>query len=217
MSLLGNSTNLSDAYDHTYDTREIKRGEIYYIDLENVDYASSHVALGKFRPCLVLSNDIGNTKSDVVTVALITSKEKRDYKFQYKFTLNGTKSIVMMEQILSVDQWRLKEKVGELTCQQMKDAENALMYELGLNKLSLENIVDFDIISLTTRKTRTDEQTYFEAKIEYDDNRYQIVNISLDKLKVIDTKITKDTEFTDIKKKLDCCSGLHWLVTNNEI
>lgn len=156
-------------------------------------------------------------RSDIVTVALITSAEKRDYKFQYKFILNGKNSIVMCEQLHSLDQWRLQNKIGELTSEQMKQLETALMYELDLNKLSLENIVNFDIISLTTRKTRTDEQTYFEAKIEYEGHQFQIVNISLDKLKKFDSKITKDTEFSEIKKTIDCCSGLHWLVTNNEI
>jgi mRNA interferase MazF len=216
MSTLGGLTNLSDAYNHEYDTREIKRGEIYYVDLEDIDVKNSHIA-NKIRPAAIFSNDIGNARSDIVTIALITSAEKRDYRFQYKFILNGTKSTLMCEQLLTVDQWRLKDKIGELTSEQMKEAENALMYELGLNKLSLENIVDFDIVSLTTRKTRTEEQTYFEARIEYEGNRFQTINVSLDKLKVFDSKITKDSEFTDIKKKLDNCRGLHWLVTNNEI
>jgi len=217
MSILGITTNLSNAFDHSYNDREIRRGEVYYVDLEGIDYTSSHVAVGKIRPCLICSNDIGNARSDIVVVALITSADKRDYKFQYKFQLNGKISTIMCEQLLSCDQWRLKEKISELTNVQMKNVEKALMYELGLNKLSLENIVNFDIVSLTTRKTRTDEKTYFEAQIEYEGNHFQTVNISLDKLKVIDSKITKDTSFTEIKNKLDNCRGLHWLVTNNEI
>lgn len=216
MGTLGYTSNLSDAIDHTYDTREIKRGEIYYVDLEDINYTSSHVA-GKSRPCLIISNNIGNMRSDVVTVALITTAEKRDYKFQYKFVLNARPSTIMFEQLLSVDQFRIKDKIGELTYEQMKYAETALMFQLQLNKLSLENIVNFDIVSLTTRRTRTEEQTYFEAQIEYEGNRFQTINISLDKLQKFDSKINKDMEFTEIKKKLDCCSGLHWLVTNNEI
>ncbi|CAB1251451.1 conserved protein of unknown function [Ruminococcaceae bacterium BL-6] len=217
MSTIGSITNLSDAIDHGYDDREIKRGEIYYVDLEGVDYISSHVSIGKIRPCLIFSNDMGNAKSDIVVIALITSAEKRNYKFQYKFQINGRNSIVMCEQLLSCDQWRLKDKLGELTHEQMKEAEKALLYELGLTKLSLENVVDFDIISLVTKKTRTEETTYFEAKIEYEGNHVQTVNITLDRLKAFDSKINKDMEFTEIKKKLDSCRGLHWLVSNNEI
>ena len=49
MAYLSNTTNLSDALDnHEYDTREIKRGEIYYVDLKDVDYVSSHTQ-GKSR------------------------------------------------------------------------------------------------------------------------------------------------------------------------
>ncbi len=218
MTTLGSTTSLSNAYDHdhAYETREINRGEIYYVDLEDVNYINTHV-IGKTRPALIVSNNIGNMRSDTVVVALLTTQHKKDYKFQYTFMLNSRESVVMCEQLMTLDDYRLKEKIGELTPSQMKELEQALMYELGLNKLSLENIVDFDIVSLTTRKTRTEEQTFFEACIEYEGNHSQTINISLDKLKFFDSKITKDTEFTDIKKKLDNCRGLHWLVTNNEI
>ncbi|HBN04363.1 MAG TPA: hypothetical protein DD434_01045 [Bacteroidales bacterium] len=217
MSTLGSITNLSDAIDHGYDDREIKRGDIYYVDLAGLDYVSSHVAVGKTRPCLIFSNNIGNARSDIVVIALITSVEKRDYKFQYKFLLNGKTSIVMCEQLLSIDKFRLQEKICELSYNQMKDAEKALMYELDLNKLSLENIVDFDIVSLTTRKTKITESTYFEIQIEYENHHLQTVNVSLDKLKEFDSKINKDLSFSEIKKRLDSCRGLHWLVTNNEV
>ena len=216
MATLGNTSNLSEAFDHTYDTREIKRGEIYYVDLEDINYTNTHVA-GKTRPAIVISNNIGNARSDTAIVALLTTQRKKEYKFQYTFMLNSRESVVMCEQLMTLDDYRLKDKISELTNQQMKELEQALMYELQLNKLSLENIVDFDIVSLTTRKTRLSEETYFEAKIEYEGNQFQIINISLDKLKAFDSKITKDTEFTDIKKRLDNCAGLHWLVTNNEI
>lgn len=67
------------------------------------------------------------------------------------------------------------------------------------------------------RKTRTQEDVYYEAKIEYENDQIQIVPISLGKLQQYDSKITKDTGFTEIRNQLNTCAGLHWLAANNEI
>ena len=202
MAYLGNSTNLSDALDnHAYETREIKRGEIYYVDLEDIDYTSSH-AQGKSRPGLVIQNDIGNVHGDTVIIALLT---------------NGRESTIMFEQIMTVDQFRLQNKCGELTYKQMQEADKALMYSLQLNKMSIDNIVDFNILSIVTRKTVSHQETYFEIEIEYEYNQKQAIHISLDKLQKFDSKINKDMEFSEIKKKLNNIQGLHWLVANNQI
>ena len=44
MAILGQTTDLSDALDHTYETREIKRGEIYYTDLKDIEDTNSHIS-----------------------------------------------------------------------------------------------------------------------------------------------------------------------------
>ena len=217
MAYLGNSTNLSDALDnHAYETRELKRGEIYYVDLKDVDYVSSHTQ-GKSRPGLIIQNDIGNIHGDTVIIALLTTKRKKDYPFQYTFILNGRESTIMFEQIMTVDQFRLQNKCGELTYKQMQEADKALMYSLQLNKMSIDNIVDFNILSIVTRKTVSHQETYFEIEIEYEYNQKQAIHISLDKLQKFDSKINKDMEFSEIKKKLNNIQGLHWLVANNQI
>lgn len=216
MSTLGEITNLSDAFDVEYDNRTIKRGEIYYVDLEDIGYGLRHIQT-KTRPALIIQNDIGNLHSDNVIVALITSVRKKDYPFQCSFTLNGRNSVIMFEQIMTLDKFRIKERAGELTYQQMKEAEQKLMYSLQLNRLSFNNIVDFEVVSVIMKKTRTDESVYFEIAIyfEYENNTY--VNISLEKLQQFNDAITEDTNFDTIKKLLDNCQGLHWIFTDNEV
>lgn len=153
MGYLEKSDDFSKEIDHSYETRKIKRGEIYSVDLEDIDYASTH-AIGNTRPGLIIQNDVGNMHGDTTIIALITSQYKKYYPFQYKFMLGGKTSVMMFEQIMTVDQFRLKDKIGELTPAQMKEAEKALRFSLQLNKLFLKNIVNFDIVSMIIRKAR---------------------------------------------------------------
>ena len=216
MATIGNSTNLSDALDSIYDTREIKRGEIYYLDLDGINYSSRFVQQ-KTRPALIIQNDIGNQRSGTVIVALLTTSVKKPYPFQYQFVLNGRDSVIMCEQIMTVDRDHLLEKTGELTYQQMRELELKLMYSLQLNRLTLENIIDFDVISVITKKTKRGTETYFEIQINFEGFVHQTINITLENLQKFNSAITNDIDFDELKKMLDNCKGLHWLVKNNEI
>lgn len=151
MAYLEQSADFSKAVGQSYETSEIKRGEIYSVDLEDIDYTSTPV-IGKTSPGLIIQNDDGNMHGDTTIIAPITSQYKRYNPFQYKFMLGGKTSVIMFEQIMTVEQFRLKDKIGELTPAQMKEAEKALRFSLHLNKLSLKDIVNFDIISMIMRK-----------------------------------------------------------------
>lgn len=199
-----------------YDEREIKRGEIYFIDLDNIGYISKHI-LAKTRPALVIQNDVGNARGQTVIVALLTTTNKKPYPFQYHITLNGRESVILFEQIMSVEKGRILDKVGELTYQQMKEAEEKLMYSLQLNRFSLENVQDIEINSIITKKTKLEETIYFEIEIMFMYNQAKTINIRLENLKKFNKNITKDIDFIELKNMLDCCKGLNWLVNNNEI
>ena len=215
MATLGELTKISDAFDNTYDPREFKRGEIYYVDLDDIGYTNKHIS-SKSRPALIIQNDRGNSVSQTLIVALITSADKKDYPFQYKFSLNGRQSIIMLEQIFSLDKFRVTDKYGELTPVQMREVEKRIMYSLELNKFSLDNVKDIDVLSVVEKKTKISTTVYFEFTIIFTDNQNQILNISLDKLKLFDKSITKETDFSTLKKTFDCCKGLNWLVNNCE-
>ena len=94
----------------------IKRGEIYYADLSPVVGSEQ----GGVRPVLVVQNDVGNKFSPTVIAAAITSQLDKA-KLPTHITLPAEKyglpknSVVLLEQIRTLDKRRLKEKIGELS------------------------------------------------------------------------------------------------------
>lgn len=113
---------------------DIKRGEIYYADLSPVVGSEQ----GGIRPVLILQNNVGNKYSPTVIVAAITSqcgKTKLPTHIEVTSEECGlTKnSVVLLEQMRTLDKSRLKEKVGELSEQYMHFVDEAIGLSLGLN------------------------------------------------------------------------------------
>ena len=109
----------------------IKRGELYYADLSPVVGSEQ----GWTRPVLVVQNDVGNKYSPTVIVAAITSKLDKaklptHIEIGKDYGLNKD-SVVLMEQIRTLDKQRLKEKICELDYAKMKQVDTALMISLG--------------------------------------------------------------------------------------
>ena len=110
----------------------IKRGELYYADLSPVLGSEQ----GGVRPVLILQNDVGNKYSPTVIVSAITSKLYKA-KLPTHITLDAENfglskdSIILLEQIRTIDKQRLKEKIGELTNKKMQEVNNALLISLG--------------------------------------------------------------------------------------
>ena len=220
MAKLADMTDLRDLYETEYDPREFKRGEVYYVDLEDIGYTSKHIS-NKTRPGLIIQNNKGNEMGHTLIVALLTTSDKKIYPFQYHVTLNNRKSIIMCEQIMTIDKYRVLEKLGELTPQQMREADKVLMYSLQLNKLSLENVSDISVVSVVTKKIKStskkyQEKIYFEINIFFTNNQIEPIKIELETLQKFNPSITKDTDFDELKTMLDCCKGLSFLVNNNE-
>ncbi len=111
----------------------IKRGEIYYADLSPVVGSEQ----GGVRPVLIVQNDVGNKHSPTVIAAAITSqKEKAKLPTHIELSsLNcglAKDSVVLLEQIRTIDKKRLKEKMGELVITSMSQVNNALSISFGL-------------------------------------------------------------------------------------
>lgn len=110
----------------------IKRGELYFADLSPVLGSEQ----GGVRPVLVLQNDIGNKYSPTVIVSAITSKLYKA-KLPTHISLDAESfglskdSIILLEQIRTIDKQRLKEKIGELSYTKMQEVNNALLISLG--------------------------------------------------------------------------------------
>ena len=106
-----------------------KRGEVYIADLSPVIGSEQ----GGVRPVLILQNDVGNKFSPTVIVAAITSKLDKPLLPTHVFCGLSKKSIILLEQIRTLDKVRLKERLGFLREDIMYDVDLALKSSFGLN------------------------------------------------------------------------------------
>ena len=111
----------------------VKRGDIYYADLSPVVGSEQ----GGIRPVLVIQNDIGNKYSPTVIAAAITSqinKAKMPTHIELAakdYGLNKD-SVILLEQIRTIDKRRLREKIGSIDDGLMASVNNALSISFGL-------------------------------------------------------------------------------------
>ncbi|GAB6085259.1 type II toxin-antitoxin system PemK/MazF family toxin [Alkaliphilus crotonatoxidans] len=111
----------------------VKRGDIYYADLSPVIGSEQ----GGVRPVLVIQNDIGNRYSPTVIIAAITSqinKAKLPTHIEVAATDYGLPkdSVILLEQIRTIDKRRLEEKIGHIDEEMMEKINDGLMISLGL-------------------------------------------------------------------------------------
>lgn len=112
----------------------IRRGDIYYADLSPVVGSEQ----GGIRPVLIVQNDVGNRFSPTVIAAAITSqKEKTNLPTHIELNAANTgllrDSVVLLEQVRTIDKHRLKEKMGTVDPQDMSKVNFAIQVSLGLN------------------------------------------------------------------------------------
>ena len=111
----------------------VKRGDIYHADLSPVVGSEQ----GGIRPVLVIQNDIGNKYSPTVIAAAITSqinKAKMPTHIELAakdYGLNKD-SVILLEQIRTIDKRRLREKIGRIDDGLMASVNNALSISFGL-------------------------------------------------------------------------------------
>ena len=111
----------------------IRRGDIYYADLSPVVGSEQ----GGLRPVLIVQNDVGNKYSPTVIAAAITSKMGKA-RLPTHIDIPGNDaglskdSVVLLEQVRTIDKKRLKEKMGHLDDGTMSYVNNAIQVSLGL-------------------------------------------------------------------------------------
>ena len=111
----------------------IKRGDIYYADLSPVIGSEQ----GGIRPVLIVQNDVGNKYSPTVIAAAITSqKYKNPLPTHIQVNADGCglakDSIVLLEQVRTIDKKRLREHMGTLDSAEMNRVNQALSVSFGL-------------------------------------------------------------------------------------
>ena len=116
------------------DNLNIKRGDIFFADLSPVVGSEQ----GGIRPVLIVQNDVGNKYSPTVIAAAITSQQ---FKTRLPTHINvdaagcglSKDSVVLLEQIRTLDKQRLKEKMGNLPEGDMNRINDALSVSMGLD------------------------------------------------------------------------------------
>lgn len=113
--------------------KNLHRGDIYSADLSPAIGSEQSGS----RPVLVLQNNIGNHFSSTIIIAAITSVNKKSKKFPTHYCLNDEcglmkPSVVMLEQIRTIDKARLKNYIGHLNSEDMRKIDKTLLYSLGI-------------------------------------------------------------------------------------
>ena len=112
----------------------IRRGDIYYADLSPVIGSEQ----GGLRPVLIVQNDVGNKYSPTVIAAAITSKMGKT-RLPTHIDVAGEgvglakDSVILLEQIRTIDKTRLKEKMGHLDEDTMRGVNTAISVSFGLS------------------------------------------------------------------------------------
>ena len=114
----------------------VKRGDMFYADLSPVVGSEQ----GGIRPVLIIQNDLGNKYSPTVIAAAITSqknKAKLPTHIELGENTSGLKSdsVVLAEQIRTIDKSRLREKIGHIEDENIiNKVNNALGVSFGLGE-----------------------------------------------------------------------------------
>ena len=112
---------------------QVKRGDIYYADLSPVVGSEQ----GGIRPVLIIQNDVGNRYSPTVIAAAVTSQLNKS-KLPTHIEIDAMKyglpkdSVILTEQIRTIDKKRLKEKIGHIDEELMTIVNDALFVSFGL-------------------------------------------------------------------------------------
>ena len=113
----------------------VRRGDIFYADLSPVVGSEQ----GGLRPVLIIQNDVGNRYSPTVIAAAITSRMGKT-KLPTHIDIYADRvglardSVILLEQIRTLDKRRLREKMGHLDDDVMEEVNNAIAVSFGLHE-----------------------------------------------------------------------------------
>jgi mRNA interferase MazF len=110
----------------------VKRGELYYADLSPVVGSEQ----GGVRPVLIVQNDIGNRYSPTIIVSAVTSQINKA-RLPTHIEISAAEfalpkdSVILLEQIRTIDKRRLQAPIGALTAEMMRKVDKSLQISLG--------------------------------------------------------------------------------------
>ena len=115
--------------------KEVKRGEMYYANLCPIVGSEQ----GGIRPVLVIQNDRNNKTSTTTIVAAMTGQKKKEQRTHVKVSGCGLKkeTLVLLEQVRTIDKSRLRSYIGTLDDQAMKKVDRAIVESFGIKYLEV--------------------------------------------------------------------------------
>ena len=119
--------------------RKVRRGEIYYADLRPVTGSEQ----GGIRPVVILQNDTGNRFSPTTIAAAITSRDEKHQLPTHiwigsRFYGLRQDSMILLEQVRTLDQKRLRDYIGCLDKETMQAVDRGLTVSLGMKRIQPE-------------------------------------------------------------------------------
>jgi mRNA interferase MazF len=113
--------------------RTVKRGDIFYADLDPVQGSEQ----GGLRPVVIIQNDKGNKYSPTTIAVALTSNVHKNFLPTHVRTDNWAglpkDSVILAEQVRTIDKSRLRDKIGHLSPRMMEEVEQALTVSIGLD------------------------------------------------------------------------------------
>ena len=107
----------------------IKRGDIFYADLDPVVGSEQ----GGIRPVLIVQNNVGNKYSPTLVVLPLSTAQKNHLPTHIHIKGSKADSIVLAEQIRTIDRYRLKNYVGSVDLELMEKVEKAMKISIGVD------------------------------------------------------------------------------------
>jgi mRNA interferase MazF len=119
--------------------RKIKRGDMFFADLTH----SVGSEQSGYRPVLIIQNNIGNKHSQTVIAAIITGKTASKAKMPTHCSIKAQQglerdSLILLEQIRTIDKARLREYIGTLDAETMSRIDKALAVSVGLSMRAID-------------------------------------------------------------------------------
>lgn len=179
--------------------QKFSRGDVYYCNLGKIKFNSN--VEGKNRPCVIISNNAGNSTSNTLLVAPITTRSNKGlYPCQVYF-YNGKDQVVLCEQLRVIDKTDVGTYVGKLDDVTMSKIDVALKIELDLPITETERYVDgiaSSILSKVYKRVELKTEEFCETlssqiKKDYDsfNNELNIIKESFDKNQIVLNSILK--------------------------
>jgi mRNA interferase MazF len=116
----------------------IKRGDVYWINLNPVEGDE----ISKVRPSIIVSNDSANKNSNLITIVPITSRVKKVYLYEVylpKGTANlNSDSKALAQQIRTVNKTRIKDFIGSVSAETLKQIERTIKIHLSLDEFNID-------------------------------------------------------------------------------